>query len=173
MGKDGEFMSRSEALLQVERALRRLALLYHFFAKTLAEELGEKRGAVLTRKAIDAYGTHIGHRARRRAEELGLPLTPENFESDLPDLAWQTESVVIDGEQRVRVHHCPLAAEWIELGEAKTGRLYCFVDQAKMRGFNPDFDYLHLRNILEGDPYCELVVRPSRKTDSGEKRGEE
>jgi predicted ArsR family transcriptional regulator len=158
-----EMISKGEALNQIQRALRRAALIYHFFAKTLVDEFGEKQGTALIRKAIDAYGTHIGQNAMRRAEEQGLPLMPENFESDLPDLAWQTETVIVEGEERVRVYHCPLAKEWLEMGDSKTARLYCFVDQAKMQGFNPDFEYVHLKNILDGDPYCELVVRPVTK----------
>lgn len=156
-------ISMEEALNQIQLALRRTALLYHFFAKTLVDELGEECGKRLIRKAIDAYGNHIGNYAKRRAEACGLPVTPENFESDLPELAWETETVVVEGEERVRVHHCPLAKEWLELGASKRARLYCFVDQAKMRSFNPDYEYIHVKNILDGDPYCELVIRPVTK----------
>ncbi|NIM98563.1 MAG: hypothetical protein GTO24_10925, partial [candidate division Zixibacteria bacterium] len=42
-----------EALNQIHLALRRTALLYHFFAKTLVDELGEERGKRLIQKAID------------------------------------------------------------------------------------------------------------------------
>ena len=158
-----DMIARDEALRQIRLGLRRAALLYHFFAQTLTDELGESRGRDLIRKTIDAYGEHIGREARRRVDERGLSPTPENFESDLPDLAWETEQVIVDGEERVRVQHCPLAEHWLALGDPGKGRLYCFVDQAKMRGFNPDFEYVHTRNVLDGAPYCELVVRPAKK----------
>jgi predicted ArsR family transcriptional regulator len=167
-----EMISKGEALNQIQRALRRTALLYHFFAKTMIDELGDERGTQLIRKAIDAYGTHIGRQAKRRAESRGFSLRPENFESDLPDLAWKTEAVMVDGEERVRVHECPLAREWLEMGDAKRARLYCFVDQAKMQGFNPDYEYIHLKNVLDGDPYCELVIRPTRKNSLVNGKGE-
>jgi nitroreductase len=93
-------------------------------------------------------------------------LTPENFESDLPDEAWRTEGVYVDGEERVRVHECPLASEWMEWGNPETARLYCGVDQAKMKGFNPEYEYVHVKNILDGDPYCELAIRPTKKAAS-------
>jgi nitroreductase len=32
-----------------------------------------------------------------------------------------------------------------------------------MEGFNPEYEYIHVKNLLDGDPYCELVVR--RKQD--------
>ncbi len=158
-----EIISKKEALSQIRLALRRTALLYHYFSETLMMELGEERGRDLIRKAVEAYGAHIGKDARRKAGERRVPLTPENFENDLPTLAWKTEQVVVDGEKRTRVHHCPLAEEWLGLGAGKKARPYCFVDQSKMRAFNPDFEYVHVKNILDGDPYCELVVRRVKK----------
>ncbi len=154
-----ERVTKEEALRQIRLGTRRIALLYHAFAQTLVTTFGKERAFELICKAIDAYGNHIGQEARRAALRRGLSPIPENFESDLPTLAWDSEKVTVDGEVRVRVHHCPLAKEWIELGERETGRLYCFVDQAKMRAFNPEYEYLHLKNLLDGDPYCELVVR--------------
>lgn len=163
MKKEEEMITKEEALRQIRLSLQRAALLYHYFAETLVNDLGEERGKELIRKAVDAYGAHIGKDARLKAEGKELPLTPKNFESDLPTLAWQTEKVSVGGEDRVRVHECPLAKEWLELGEGKKARPYCFVDQAKMRAFNPDYEYVHVKNILDGDPYCELVIRPVKK----------
>ena len=54
----------------------------------------------------------------------------------------------------------------IALGDTETARLYCFVDQAKMKAFNPDYEYIHLKNILDGDPVCELVIRPVEKPEN-------
>jgi nitroreductase len=157
-------LTKKDALQNINAALRRAALIYHYFSRTLVDEFGEERGLELIRKAIKAYGDHVGKDAREKALKKGLSLTPENFASDLPDLAWETETVIVDGEERVRVHHCPLAAEWLEWSDPKIARLYCSVDQAKMKGFNPDYEYVHIKNILDGDPFCELAVR---KTDEG------
>ncbi|UCE41284.1 MAG: L-2-amino-thiazoline-4-carboxylic acid hydrolase [Candidatus Aminicenantes bacterium] len=109
-------ITKREALENVQRALRRGAMLYHHFCETLVDELGEERGKELIQKAVDAYGERIGQEAKKGAQEKGLALTPENFESDLPDDAWNTEVVIVDGEERVRVHHCPLASEWMNWG---------------------------------------------------------
>ncbi len=166
MEQNHETITKKESLENIQRALRRGAMLYHLFCETLVDEFGEERGKELIRKAVDAYGTRIGQEARKKAQEKGLALTPENFESDLPDEAWRTESVIVDGEERVRVHHCPLAAEWLAWGDPEKARLYCNVDQAKMKGFNPEYEYIHAKNLLDGDPYCELVVR--RQQDSRE-----
>jgi nitroreductase len=163
MTQEKTMISEKEALHYIQLALRRAALIYHYFAKILVDEFGEKQGSELIRKAVDAYGTRIGQEARQAAEQKGLALTPDNFVSDLPDMAWKTETVEVDGEERSRVYHCPLAKEWLSWSEPKMARQYCFVDQAKMHAFNPDYEYIHIKNILDGDPYCELVVRPVKK----------
>ncbi|MGD9347132.1 MAG: nitroreductase family protein [Candidatus Aminicenantes bacterium] len=159
MDKTEEQITKQEALSQIQSALRRAALLYHSFSRILIDEFGDKQGEYLIRKAIDVYGARIGEEAREAAQKNGLPPVPENFASDLPDIAWEVESVVVDGEERARVHHCPLASEWLEWSDPKIARLYCHVDQAKMKAYNPDYEYIHIKNILDGDPYCELAIR--------------
>lgn len=42
------------------------------------------------------------------------------------------------------------------------GRIYCFVDQAKYEAYNPGLECVHVKNVLDGDPYCELAVRKKR-----------
>ena len=163
MQKSKGMISKDEALKMVQLALSRAAMIFHHFSQTLIEELGEEKGSELIKRAVNAYGAHVGQKAKQKAESKKIELSPENFESDLPDMAWKTESVLVEGEERERVHHCPLASEWLEWGDPKTARLYCFVDQAKMQGFNPEYEYVHIKNILDGDPYCELAVRPIAK----------
>lgn len=169
MGQKDMTMTKKEAHENVQRALRRGALIFHYFCETLVDELGEERGKELIRKAVDAYGERIGEEAKKKAQEKGLALSPENFESDLPDEAWETECVNVDGEERVRVHFCPLAAEWLAWGDPEKARLYCYVDQAKMKGFNSAYEYTHVKNLLDGDPYCELVVRRIKESRGRDK----
>ena len=168
MQEKAETITQNEAVKQVKLALRRTALIYHHFSRTLLEAFGEEKGRRLIRKAIDAYGTHIGRESRMKAKGLGLQLSPENYQDDLPYAAWKSETVTIDGEERVRVHYCPLAEEWLTWGDPETARQYCYVDQAKIRSYNPDYEYVHIKNILDGDPYCELAVRPVGDTKSKE-----
>ena len=28
--------------------------------------------------------------------------------------------------------------------------------------YNPEMDFIHAKNVLDGDPYCEFEVRPKR-----------
>jgi nitroreductase len=172
MSEEMDSANRMDTGREVGLALRRLAVLFHAFSTTLVDELGDGQGRALIEKAVEAYGRRVGADAAERAREKGNVLTLENFEDDLPDGAWRVEPVVVDGEERVRVHHCPLAAEWMAWGDPALARLYCGVDQAKMLGFNPEYEYVHVRNLLDGDPYCELVMRRRKEADEAERGAE-
>jgi len=163
MSAQKEKISKEEAFRQVKSMITRAALIHYSFAKTLVEELGEKRGKALTKKASLLYGKIVGQRVREKTLAKGLPLTRENFQDDLPALGWaERERVKVGGETRSRVHTCHLAQVWQELGAPDLGRLYCYVDQGKYRAYNPDLRCVHVKNVLDGDPYCELAVRTKR-----------
>ena len=157
-----ETISRQEAVANVRLMARRTALLYHYFAKTLVEEMGEEEGKRLIAKAVWAYGEHCGKAVREGVEAMGLPPIDENFNkvSDLPKLGWEASTITLEnGETRPIVTYCPLAAVWQELGAEDLGRLYCYVDQAKYHAYNPDYKFTHTKNVLDGDAWCEFWVR--------------
>jgi hypothetical protein len=107
------------------------------------------------------YGEHVGRSVRQEVEAMGLPNDVENYGkvSDLPSVGWEGEVAETEGGPRHRALYCPLAAVWKELGSEELGRLYCFVDQAKYRAFNPRAALIHTCNVLDGDPYCEFDIR--------------
>ncbi len=166
MAEEKEMIGKEEATRQVLSMVRRLALLHHSFAKTLVRELGEERGKEIIRKAIQFYGEQVGRKVREQTVAKGLKTTVENYQEDLPWLAWNTEKVIVEGESRARVHACNLAQVWNELGEPGLGRLYCGMDQAKYKAYDPELECVHEKNVLDGDPYCELAVRPRKKKTS-------
>lgn len=157
-----EQITRSEAVENVRLMARRTALLYYYFAQTLVAELGEEEGKRLIGKAIWAYGEHCGRAVRAGVEALGLPPTDENFGriADLPRLGWEMSTTALaGGEQRPICTYCPLAAVWKDLNAEELGRLYCTVDQAKYHAYNPAYEYVHTKNLLDGDECCEFLVR--------------
>jgi hypothetical protein len=159
-----EMITREEAFRQVKSMITRAALIHYAFTKTLVDELGEKKGKALAKKAIELYGREVGKRVKNQTLARGLPLTRDNFQDDLPDLGWaEREKVEVEGEKRSRVYTCHLAEVWQELGVPELGRLYCFVDQAKYQAFNPKLQCVHVKNVLDGDAYCELAVRTKKK----------
>jgi hypothetical protein len=152
---------RAEALAQVLTSVERLAMLYYHFANTLIGELGEDKGKVLIREAIDAYGREVGERQRRRVTAAGYTASCENYKAlpDLPSLAWSPEGMPKLVRQGKEFSICPLAKYWFEKGAADLGRLYCYVDQAKYSTFDPDSECRHVENVLDGDDRCSIVVK--------------
>jgi L-2-amino-thiazoline-4-carboxylic acid hydrolase len=168
----GEVMPVGEAREQILTMVERVAMVHYHFATTIIEELGEEKGRELIARAIERYGREVGERHRAKVIAAGLEPSCENYRAvpDLAPLAWSPESlpwVVLDGRER-RV--CPLAKYWIEKGARDIGRLYCRVDQAKYRAFDPKCECRHLQNVLDGDDVC-LVVAKKRsewqKIDGG------
>ena len=158
-----EMISKDEAFRQLKSMITRTALIHYAFTKTIIDELGKEKGKELTKKAIRFYGEVVEKKVRERTLAKGLPTIPENFQDDLPALGWASrEKVIVDGEKRARVHTCYLAEAWKELGVPEIGRLYCFVDQAKYEAYNPELECVHTKNVLDGDPYCELAVRTKK-----------
>jgi hypothetical protein len=153
----------SDCEQQVRLMARRTALLHHAFAATLIEELGEEEGKKLIQKAIQRYGEACGSAVKQGVEALGLPLTQENYGKipDLPNTGWEKGSVTTpEGETHAIITYCPLADVFESLGCQELGRLYCYVDQAKQQAYNPEHALVHVKNILDGDPYCEFALIP-------------
>ncbi|MBI9047412.1 MAG: L-2-amino-thiazoline-4-carboxylic acid hydrolase [Anaerolineaceae bacterium] len=157
-------INKDECAEQVGLMARRTSLLHYYFSKTLLDELGEEEGMRLIKKSVWAYGEHCGNVIREKLDEMGLPNNEENFgkNPDLPNVGWDVgSSVQEDGSERLIVKYCPLADAFMQLGEdgIRLGREYCWVDQAKQHGYNPDYEFLHTKNVLDGDPYCEFLVQ--------------
>lgn len=161
-----------ECAEEVKLMARRTALLFYYFASTLLEELGEEEGKRLIQKAVWAFGEHCGRVVREQVETMGLPPTNENFSRvrDLPNYGWEIDFVTYpDGEVRPIAKYCPLAATFKELGPRgqEIGRMYCYIDQAKQHAYNSEFEFVHPKNVLDGDPYCEFLIVP-RKERNGD-----
>jgi hypothetical protein len=169
-----------EAEQEVAAASRRWGLLALSYAKTLIEELGEDRGLELIAKAMIDYGTRIGEKAKQETLAKGLKPTPENFFLSHPSQYFRTPSfgthacpvgcasvVEVDDQRRTRIYGCQLAQVWKDYGSEglKYGRLYCYVDPAKFMGYNPNYALVHTKCVADGDPYCELVVRPTSERE--------
>jgi hypothetical protein len=175
MKMKNEVISKEQATREVLSMIRRAALIHYCYAKTLIEEMGEERGKDLISKAIRSYGQNVGEKVKAETLAKGLDLFLENYQEDLPSLGWQLERVTVEGEPRTRIHVCHLANVWKELGAPEIGRLYCYVDQAKYRTYNPDLECIHVKNVLEGDRFCEVAVRSRKgktlpKPKTGEKQ---
>ncbi|MEW6663153.1 MAG: L-2-amino-thiazoline-4-carboxylic acid hydrolase [Bacillota bacterium] len=155
-------VDREEAALQVKKMANMLASLYYHFSREVIERLGEEEGRKLIAKVIENYGRERGGQHRENCLKAGLEVRPENYGQlpDVPSLGWEFERVEKgENPSHIRITKCPLAKYWIEKGFSSVGRLYCQVDQAKHQAYHPDSCLVHLANVLDGDEYCEMVVR--------------
>ena len=152
----------------VRRMARRTALLYHHFVATMEDHLGEEQARTLTAEAIWRYGGQIGRETRAGVEAMGLANDVDNYgkHPDLPSMGWEGATAETEHGPRHRVHYCPLAAVWKEMGSEETGRIYCTVDQAKYRAFNSRAALIHTCNMLDGDLYCEFDIRLEDEDES-------
>ncbi len=160
--KKEKVVNKGTAEKDVILIAKRLASLYLHFYQDLVKELGEEKAKEITQRVIKKYGEESGIETRKTIEKMGLNPEKENFSkgSDLPSMGWKTEKKNYpDGRCNTKITYCPFAEFWIEKGAEKFGRLYCFVDQAKYSGFNPKLECLHEKNVLDGDPYCELAIK--------------
>ena len=113
-----ETIPLEEAKRAVELTARRLGLLHLSFARTLVDELGEKKGKELIMKAIKDFGQRIGQQVREGVIVQGLEPNPENYgagkSEDLPKFGMHEskETVEVDGEKS-QGH---MAAPWPRYG---------------------------------------------------------
>ena len=167
-----DMISIQEAQEQVALACRRLGLLHLAFAEVLVRELGEEDGKKMVARGIKEYGRMIGEKKKERAFESGMEPGPESFRalSDLPVIGMHghIEEIDVEGEKRTRVHDCVMGRVWNELGKGDLGRYYCLVDPAGSMAFDPNHKLVHTKALPDGDPCCELVMRPSTERDRAE-----
>jgi len=160
-----EKISKEEATEEVLLITKRMAKLYLHFSEVIIEKLGEKEGKELIKKAVNSYGSDCGEEVKDKAIEKGLTLEPKNYSKipDLPKLGWESEKIngLDNSTEGIKVTFCPLADYWIKENKEDIGRIYCNVDQAKYKAFNPEIVCIHEKNTLEGDFCCHIIAKKS------------
>ena len=150
-----------QAVEEVRTMGRCLAELYYFFAKNLVEKFGDE-GEELVHKVIKEYGEHRGSQVRKKIEAMGLPLTPENYRlvPDLPRIGWEAELVESNSRcQHSKVKVCPFATAWKDIGCEEIASIYCEIDPAKFRAYNPKIKFRRDCSLLErGSTVCDMIA---------------
>ena len=143
----------SECAQQVRQMGILMGQFYLHFAKTLINELGADKGKRLILKAVSSYGAERGRATRKAVEDAGLPPTLENYYrfSDLPHLGW-------DANEEGTIYCC-YAEPWLQRGEEELGQLYCEVDIAKIKAYNPKITIQRTKSLLDGDSYCHYIIK--------------
>ncbi len=145
------------------------ALLFAWITRDVVERAGKQRGEDIICKAIRQYGEQRGRRMAVRVEAnkhmrnmlnytaySEYRLTPDTFEMKIVERI---------PHARIRIHRCPWYAAWKENGLLAVGQLYCSeVDQALVRGFNPDLQVDVISTLPSGATYCEFVYHDATIT---------
>ncbi len=149
--------AKNDVLIMAER----MASLYYFMVNSMLEETDEETTERVVRRAILNYGLDCGKNAKEKVSSMNLPITLPNYAlgKDLPSLGWESKKLDLGkaGVKASEISFCPLASKWKQLGFERWGRMYCYVDQAKYRGYCDQMTCYHDKNLLDGDECC--VVR--------------
>jgi hypothetical protein len=137
-------------------------MLFAWMSRAVIERAGAEKGARIVRQAVRRYGEQRGERMALRARANGHPLTMANYvaysewEGGKDDALQEVAERAPD--TRVLVHLCPWNTAWEENDLTPYGRYYCLeVDEALVRGFNPDL-HLDVHSTLPNEGIsCEFV----------------
>jgi hypothetical protein len=138
------------------------ALLFGWLANAVVERVGEQRGEAVIRQAVRKYGEQRGRRMALRAAANGHALSMAAYfgyaEYRVSPGAIPLKIVERSPNAKGRIPTCPWYVTWKEHGLLSVGRLYCLeVDQALVRGFNPELKLVVNATLTEGAAECEFV----------------
>ncbi len=140
------------------------ALLFVWISREVLERIRVEDGETVMRAAVRRYGEERGRRMALRALADGQALDMASY---LAYGEWEVDAgqmvrQVIDRAPDIQTHvfRCPWHVAWSESDLLEYGRLYCLdIDNALVRGFNPDLRLEVNRTQTNDGGYCEFVYR--------------
>jgi hypothetical protein len=142
-------------------------LLLAWIARQVCQRSGPVKGEMAIRKAIRRYGEQRGHRMALRAQADGKELNTISY-MVYGEWSASPDELVSRLEQnnhhniRMLVERCPWNASWAEQGLLEFGRMYCQeIDQALMRGFNPNLHLDVLKTQTNDRQPCDFIFHGS------------
>jgi hypothetical protein len=138
------------------------ALLFAWIANAVEEQVGQQKGEAVIRKAVRQYGEERGRRMLLRAQAKKHALSMINYlgyrEYNISPGVMDLKIISKPPHAMFRISTCPWQRAWEENGLMSVGKLYCLeIDQALLRGFNPDLQLDVILTLSNGDPRCEFV----------------
>lgn len=152
------------------------AVLFGALARRTLEAFGDAAPALLQR-AVERYGRERGGRMAQRAAQWGVE--PDML-AYLAFSEWRyPHHFVKSVESRqpvytTLVHQCPWCRAWKEHGQQEYGPWYCrYVDEALVKGFNPQLELKVHSNLSEGADSCRFEWRGLAMTQDNARRLQE
>jgi hypothetical protein len=132
--------------------------MFSLMAKTIIDALGRERGEEIIKKAVEDFGEERGRRIAQRVKALGKPLSFRNFliYTDLDTSAILSYMPKIEnGNLLLEIDRCDFSQGARDWGLLEYFNYYCrYVDEAILRGYNPDLKLEVPKNISAGDDIC-------------------
>jgi hypothetical protein len=139
-----------------------LGTLFAIMADEVIKNCGKEDGEKIVRDAAWRFGFYRGQRMKERVLADGKELTLENYEkySDLPENnAWDATSECTETRLRECTNYCPYAKAWKELGLEDVGSLYCIQDEAMIRGYMEDVEFIRPKLFNDNEEsQCEMII---------------
>ena len=136
-----------------------MANLYYHLTKAVIDDFGEE-ALESFRRGISAFGFERGQKIAQEVKKAGLPLTLENLDRfyDIPIVeGWDPHRVYENDRKISTTERCTFADVWLEKDWAEIGQIYCLTDIAIREGYSANVKFSPVKNILEGDPYCQSL----------------
>lgn len=160
--------SEEEFQAEQKRLLQFTGLVFYHIAKEVVDRFGEA-GKEAIERAMTNCGEERGRSIRERVLSLGLEPTLPNMQKyyDLPT------STVVKSKREITpdkiistIYYCPLAEVWMKKGRPDLGVLWCSVDPAVRRGYDPKVKFKTEKNMMQDSETC---VHITYLDDGGEK----
>lgn len=139
-----------------------LGKLFAIMADEVIKNCGKEEGERIVRDAIWRFGFYRGSKIKERVLADGKELTLENFEkySDLPpNNAWNSKSVCTETSLHEYTTYCPYSKGWKELDLEDVGSLYCYQDEAMIKGYLENVDFIRGKVFNDNlDRHCEMTI---------------
>jgi len=145
------------------------AILFSWVAKTVIEELGQEKGEILLKKAIEEFGRARGKRIAAIVKGLGKPLTFKNFliYNDMDPRNTNPQPVdIVDGDFIMKTGECVLWNTAGDFGLRDFSQFFCkYADDGVLEGYNPDIKLIKNYRYQTGKDHCVVrwVVKESNK----------
>jgi len=169
---------KNQDLMDILKGQREVGNKYktHFFGmfaqffciitREIITQFGEKGREVLE-SAVKKYGQERGRRIADLVSSLGKELNLKNFfiygDLDSRDVL-KYKPKIVDGNFELLIRNCVFANACRDWNLEEYGKIYCqYIDQAILRGYNPDLKLELPSRMMLGDKKCHFRYIVNKK----------
>jgi hypothetical protein len=134
------------------------AQLFCCAARRVIDRIGEDKGTIVMKEAVEDFGLERGRHIAARVKSLGLELSFKNWliYSDIDSSAnFEALPAIDDGDLVVKVGNCTFFNAAQQWGLEGLARIYCrHVDYKILEGYNPDIKLALMERQETREDFC-------------------